>query len=158
MTDLKSKLRNKTIIATGWGSTKSLSNEKTSSDDLLKVSIDLLPNNVCSNGLKSSDAVFNDDVICAGKLEGGKDTCQGGDLINHLDNILLYINLFHFDLFSYPQDSGGPLHVKFADSPCTSHIIGLTSFGSAVCGLKNSFGVYVNVANYLDWIESIVWP
>lgn len=156
MTDLKSNVRNKTITATGWGSTKSLSNERTSSDDLLKVSIDLLPNNVCTNGLKSNDVVFNDDVICAGKLEGGKDTCQGGNVINYLH---LFIKIYFISIcFSYPQDSGGPLHVKFADSPCTSHIFGLTSYGSAVCGLKNSFGVYVNVANYLDWIESIVWP
>lgn len=97
MTELKSKVRNKTIIATGWGSTESLSNEKTSSDDLLKVSIDLLPNNVCSNGLKNSNAVFNDDLICAGKPEGGKDTCQGGDFINY-EKLFLF-EPFHFNFY-----------------------------------------------------------
>lgn len=54
-------------------------------------------------------------------------------------------------------DSGGPL--QFEDTKPISHytIVGITSFGKA-CGVANSVGVYTRVAQYIDWIEDIVWP
>jgi secreted trypsin-like serine protease len=45
--------------------------------------------------------------------------------------------------------------VPKADNKCVMHIIGVTSSGS-VCGSGNGF--YTPVVNYIDWIESIVWP
>lgn len=51
-------------------------------------------------------------------------------------------------------DSGGPLQV-FHNS-YTAHVVGIISFGIG-CGTEYP-GVYTRVANYLDWIESHVWP
>uniref|UniRef100_A0A224XEI8 Putative trypsin-like serine protease n=1 Tax=Panstrongylus lignarius TaxID=156445 RepID=A0A224XEI8_9HEMI len=69
-------------------------------------------------------------MICAGEKEGGKDACSG--------------------------DSGGPLVIQL-EKHCLKTQIGITSFGRD-CGLPNTPGVYTRVANYIPWIESIVWP
>ena len=53
--------------------------------------------------------------------------------------------------------SGGPLQVPHADACCAFDIVGVTSYGSLVCG-SGAPGVYTKVSKYLDWIESIVWP
>ncbi|XP_070500853.1 serine protease snake-like [Chironomus tepperi] len=39
---------------------------------------------------------------------------------------------------------------------CMYNIIGITSFGK-FCGFANSYGVYTNVASFMDFIEKIVW-
>ena len=67
------------VIATGWGRTESSENQN--SDDLLKVSLDLLDNNRCSQffGQRDDDIVINQNQLCAGVVIGGGDTCQGGD-------------------------------------------------------------------------------
>ena len=41
---------------------------------------------------------------------------------------------------------------------CMFTVIGVTSFGFSNCGRIGVPGVYANTYNYLDWIESIVWP
>lgn len=65
-----------TAIATGWGYTQyagSISNE------LMKVQLDLLDNNVCSKSFEDDgNIVISKKQICAGVLAGGRDTCQGG--------------------------------------------------------------------------------
>mmetsp|Transcript_36345 Transcript_36345/g.60222 ORF Transcript_36345/g.60222 Transcript_36345/m.60222 type:complete len:451 (-) Transcript_36345:167-1519(-) len=68
---------------------------------------------------------FNQEQqICAGYIEGGKDSCAG--------------------------DSGGPLLVR-GSSYATQ--IGVTSFGFG-CALENNPAVYVRVEKYLSWIFS----
>lgn len=63
-------------IATGWGSTE---NYGSTSDELLKVQLDLLDNNLCVEAFEDDDdVVIDEDQICAGLLSGGRDTCQGG--------------------------------------------------------------------------------
>lgn len=52
-------------------------------------------------------------------------------------------------------DSGGPLQIIVKPS-YMNYIVGVTSFGYS-CG-SGIPGVYARVANYIDWIESIVWP
>lgn len=52
-------------------------------------------------------------------------------------------------------DSGGPLQIIERPSNM-NYIVGVTSFGYS-CG-SGIPGVYARVANYLDWIENIVWP
>lgn len=67
-------------------------------------------------------------MLCAGKPAGGQDTCQG--------------------------DSGGPLiHVE--SSTKTPVLIGVTSFGEG-CARAGGLGVYVDVVNYLDWINEVL--
>lgn len=59
-------------------------------------------------------------------------------------------------------DSGGPLQIDKRNSKgeytCQMFVIGVTSAGSAACGLKNSYGVYTKVSKFIDWIEQNVWP
>ena len=42
--------------------------------------------------------------------------------------------------------------------PCMLTVIGITSVGFGRCGKIGVPTVYANIYNYLDWIESIVWP
>lgn len=103
------------------------------SDDLLKVSLDLIDQVACRAMYAPSKRLrqgLNDDQFCAGVLSGGQDTCQG--------------------------DSGGPLQVVTPKNQCIFHIVGVTSFGRA-CAARNTAGVYTRVSAYLDWLEPIVW-
>ncbi|XP_018562471.1 venom protease-like [Anoplophora glabripennis] len=51
-------------------------------------------------------------------------------------------------------DSGGPLQIEIHDGVYS--VVGIVSYGS-YCGGKIP-GVYTKVSEYIDWIESIVWP
>ncbi|XP_031619139.1 serine protease persephone-like [Contarinia nasturtii] len=71
-----------------------------------------------------------DGQYCAYNPEGIRDACHG--------------------------DSGGPLQY-FNGVSSVAKIVGVVSFG-IVCGGTTLPGIYTRVANYLDWIEPIVWP
>uniref|UniRef100_A0A8D8U4E2 Serine protease snake n=1 Tax=Cacopsylla melanoneura TaxID=428564 RepID=A0A8D8U4E2_9HEMI len=124
------------VVATGWGN---LGFADAPSDVLQKVQLDIIPGQQCKD-LLGTDATIPRGIqsqgqVCAGVLEGGRDTCSG--------------------------DSGGPLQVNNTRTfrpgySCGMEIIGITSFGK-FCAEKNSPGVYTRVANYIPWIESVVW-
>ena len=97
---------------TGWGTT---SEEGTPSSDLMTTSINLLPDESCR--AQYGDEYRPPGMICAGVLEGGRDTCQG--------------------------DSGGPCAVK---TPSGFIQVGITSFGRG-CARKNIPGVYTRVSH-----------
>jgi len=68
---------------------------------------------------------LSQNMICAGPLEGGKDSCQG--------------------------DSGGPLVCKQGGLWWQ---YGIVSFGVAdQCASPNSPGVYSNVVGFMSWIQ-----
>ncbi|KAJ6640320.1 Serine protease snake [Pseudolycoriella hygida] len=118
-------------IATGWGQLEFAGDR---SDELRKVSLNIIDNSQCQQLYEKSKKLKDGIVstqLCAGYLEGGRDTCQG--------------------------DSGGPIQVITPRNQCIFHIIGITSFGKG-CAAVNAAGVYTRVSSYLDWIESIVWP
>lgn len=52
-------------------------------------------------------------------------------------------------------DSGGPLQI-FTNQSEISTVLGIVSFGIH-CGTALP-AIYTRVANYIDWIESHVWP
>uniref|UniRef100_A0A673K4I5 Transmembrane protease serine 9-like n=1 Tax=Sinocyclocheilus rhinocerous TaxID=307959 RepID=A0A673K4I5_9TELE len=68
-------------------------------------------------------STITDNMLCAGPLDGGKDSCQG--------------------------DSGGPLVSKQGSVWVQS---GVVSFGNG-CALANLPGVYARVSKYQNWIN-----
>ncbi|XP_049803822.1 serine protease snake-like isoform X1 [Schistocerca nitens] len=74
----------------------------------------------------------NGSMICAAEKDGGRDSCSG--------------------------DSGGPLQVRLDKPHCQFSVAGLTSWGLVPCGLPGQPSMYTSIAEYLPWIESIVWP
>ncbi|CAG9828621.1 unnamed protein product [Diabrotica balteata] len=118
-------------IATGWGKTDFAGD---SSDTLLKVTLDIYDNQKCMKTFPPNDKELprgiESTMLCAGRLEGGKDTCYG--------------------------DSGGPLVVTKKGNMCQFFLVGVTSFGK-LCGQKNTPAIYTRVSEYIPWIERIVW-
>ncbi|XP_037049377.1 serine protease snake-like [Bradysia coprophila] len=118
-------------VATGWGQVEFAGDR---SDDLRKVSLNIIDYTDCRQLYETSKKLRRGIVksqLCAGHLQGGKDTCHG--------------------------DSGGPVQIITPKNQCVFHIIGITSFGKA-CAAVNTAAVYTRVSSYVDWIESVVWP
>lgn len=118
--------------ATGWGHVEWAGD---GSNDLLKVTLDLIPQQECNSSYASTvldyklpRGIVTDWQLCAGRV--GKDTCQG--------------------------DSGGPLVIVNSDYDCMYSLIGITSTGKDCGGAAP--GIYTRVHYYVSWIESIVWP
>jgi secreted trypsin-like serine protease len=95
----------------------------------MKVTLNIYSNDECAKVMTPREKVLN-SMLCAGLLEGGKDTCQG--------------------------DSGGPLQVVLEEPYCMYSIIGVTSFGK-FCGFANSPAIYTTISSFIPWIENIVW-
>ncbi|KAJ8705438.1 hypothetical protein PYW08_012484 [Mythimna loreyi] len=55
-------------------------------------------------------------------------------------------------------DSGGPIQIKDQRIHCMYTIVGVTSVGKGSCGNSHQPAVYTRVAQFLPWIENIVWP
>ncbi|XP_063907353.1 serine protease snake-like [Zophobas morio] len=127
----KEEITAEKAIATGWGQTEF---GGTSSNDLLKVTLELTDPNACTRLYRPwrrlQNGILSESQICAGS-QLGNDTCQG--------------------------DSGGPLQIYHIhdDIKCMYDIIGVVSFGKSCYG---SPGVYTRVSYYIKWIEDIVWP
>jgi hypothetical protein len=95
------------------------------SDTLLETVVPLAAQDACARVYRGS--MIGAGQICAGFVQGGKDSCQG--------------------------DSGGPL-VTFDQSGCP-YQIGVVSRGFG-CARPNAFGVYTRVSAYADWIRGKV--
>lgn len=64
---------NKKVIATGWGLVEALTTRF--SDHLQKVELTIFDNDKCQQIYNNTS--IDDSKLCAGELEGGKDTCEG---------------------------------------------------------------------------------
>uniref|UniRef100_A0A182YN79 Peptidase S1 domain-containing protein n=1 Tax=Anopheles stephensi TaxID=30069 RepID=A0A182YN79_ANOST len=111
----------KEAIVTGWGTTDS----GELSEELQQLTVPILTNQQCR---KSGYFRFQitAKMLCAGYLEGGRDSCQG--------------------------DSGGPLQLATGDSG-QQQIVGVVSWGNE-CAQRNYPGVYARVTRFLSWIRS----
>lgn len=110
----------------GWGCTSSSLQLYPST--LQQVSVPIVSNNECNfqyNQSSCFDNPITETMVCAGYMEGGKDSCIG--------------------------DSGGPLLV-YCDG--TWNLAGLVSWGGG-CGLPGFYGVYTRVSCFHDFIDSI---
>lgn len=151
----------KSGIATGWGLTRDRGRQ---SDELLKVQLNFISNERCNGFYQRFQALKDgiiDTQICAGDDIEERDTCNGDSgkksdsnyqvFSNQPQNI--YISNEFIEILEMCI-TGGPVQVATANSACSYHLIGITSFGMG-CG--NGYGVYTRISEYLDWIESIAW-
>ncbi|PIO12072.1 hypothetical protein AB205_0118060, partial [Aquarana catesbeiana] len=119
---------NMSCWVTGWGNVASgvvLPAPKT----LQQVMTPFISRDTCDqwyheySGISSRDSIIASDQICAGYIDGQKDSCQG--------------------------DSGGPLVCKVSG---TWYQAGIVSWGSG-CAVSYRPGVYTYVPLYRAWIE-----
>uniref|UniRef100_A0A1A9UPB4 limulus clotting factor C n=1 Tax=Glossina austeni TaxID=7395 RepID=A0A1A9UPB4_GLOAU len=126
-----SHLRSKSYINTmpyvaGWGYT---SQGGATSPILKQVQLPVLDNEVCRRIYTTlmphlSAQEYDESVICAGFVVGGKDTCKG--------------------------DSGGPLMIPELYKGITRYyLIGIVSYGHG-CG--QAPGIYISTQYWMDWI------
>uniref|UniRef100_A0A8C4YSW7 Transmembrane serine protease 13 n=1 Tax=Gopherus evgoodei TaxID=1825980 RepID=A0A8C4YSW7_9SAUR len=118
----------RTCFITGFGKTSE--DEENTSPKLREAEVSLIDYKICN-----SSSVYEGDLtprmMCAGYLQGGRDSCQG--------------------------DSGGPL---VCEDDSRWYVAGVTSWGTG-CGQKNKPGVYTQVTELLSWIHSkmeVSWP
>ncbi|XP_011716052.1 serine protease 30-like isoform X1 [Macaca nemestrina] len=110
---------------TGWGSTQ----ERALASVLQEVAVPLLDSNACElmyhlgEPSLAGQRLIQDDMICAGSVQGKKDSCQG--------------------------DSGGPLVCPINDTWVQA---GIVSWGFG-CARPFRPGVYTQVLSYTDWIQ-----
>ncbi|XP_078509316.1 serine protease 27-like [Lissotriton helveticus] len=111
---------------TGWGDIQlgvDLPDPKT----LQEVQVPIIDQSVCSVlYLVGANSDIQNDMLCAGYLEGGKDSCS--------------------------RDTGGPLVCQFAGSWL---LAGIVSWGED-CALPRYPGVYTRASYYADWIAQYV--
>uniref|UniRef100_A0A6I8RK46 Peptidase S1 domain-containing protein n=1 Tax=Xenopus tropicalis TaxID=8364 RepID=A0A6I8RK46_XENTR len=116
---------------TGWGNIASNGEYLPEPNTLQELAVPLIDNQQCntllqtpsSTGQSSSFVILN-DMLCAGYIDGSKDSCQG--------------------------DSGGPL---VCTQNSRWYLVGAVSFGEG-CGQPNRPGVYTRLTTYYDWILS----
>jgi hypothetical protein len=104
----------------GWGALSEDSSEYP--EELRHVNLPIVSNEICN---ESFEFGINDNMLCAGYTEGGKDACQG--------------------------DSGGPF-VTFDQQSQIWKQIGIVSFGDG-CARPNSYGVYTRVSKFTKYIK-----
>ncbi|XP_042885239.1 trypsin eta-like [Penaeus japonicus] len=101
------------------------------SEQLLAIEVAIQAYEICLN---LYFPLLTKNMICAGLTDGGKGVCQGSPLV--MDN-----------------GRGNYVLIGIASWGLTSVLPGLLGLTSALPGLP---GVYVNVANYADWISDII--
>uniref|UniRef100_A0A671P6R5 Prostasin-like n=1 Tax=Sinocyclocheilus anshuiensis TaxID=1608454 RepID=A0A671P6R5_9TELE len=106
---------------TGWGTIYS-GVPLPSPQNLQEVDVPMVGNTKCD----CLNGGITENMMCAGQLEGGKDSCQG--------------------------DSGGPMVIRQGSTWIQA---GVVSFGQG-CALPNLPGVYARVSNYQNWITQHV--
>lgn len=135
-------LRNKHILVftTGIASTS-----------LMEVTVDIISDTVCNSRAVYNGAVTK-NMLCAGHLSGGRDSCQVSRPDAHERWVFVATSgrLFKRVRGISQGDSGGPLVCQSGD---LWYLVGITSWGQG-CGRVNKPGVYTKVSSVLPWIYS----
>ncbi|XP_025226305.1 prostasin isoform X2 [Theropithecus gelada] len=113
---------------TGWGHVAP-SVSLLAPKPLQQLEVPLISRETCNclyniNAKPEEPHFVQEDMVCAGYVEGGKDACQG--------------------------DSGGPLSCPVEG---LWYLTGIVSWGDA-CGARNRPGVYTLASSYASWIQS----
>ncbi|KAM4628344.1 transmembrane protease serine 13a [Polymixia lowei] len=116
-------LHGTSCVTSGFGTTEE--GAVRGSKDLMEVTVKIIDVRVC-NSSRVYGGTVSKNMLCAGDLNGGRDSCQG--------------------------DSGGPLVCKASDR---WYLVGITSWGAG-CGRSNRPGVYTKVTSQLPWIYSMM--
>uniref|UniRef100_A0A671YH17 Peptidase S1 domain-containing protein n=1 Tax=Sparus aurata TaxID=8175 RepID=A0A671YH17_SPAAU len=135
---------------TGWGAVQegvSLPFPET----LQEVEVPVLGNRQCNclNGV----GTVTDNMICAGVLAGGKDSCQVGCFVSFVtcwSRYRIFVKSSHISSPTPQGDSGGPMVIQQGSVWIQS---GVVSFGFG-CARPNLPGVYSRVSRYQSWINS----
>ncbi|XP_043114106.1 transmembrane protease serine 13a isoform X2 [Puntigrus tetrazona] len=109
-------------LTSGFGTTQEGSAH--ASTILMDVKVNIINTQLCNSSQVYRGAITK-NMICAGDMNGGRDSCQG--------------------------DSGGPLVCKRDDDRW--YLVGITSWGAG-CGQRQRPGVYSRVTSLLPWIYS----
>ncbi|KAH8301080.1 hypothetical protein KR018_000522 [Drosophila ironensis] len=118
--------KNVSCTVIGWG--KRRNRDAVGTSVLHKATVPIISMKLCRKVYY--DYTITKNMFCAGHKKGMIDTCAG--------------------------DSGGPLLCRDTTKP--NHpwtIFGITSFGDG-CGMRDKFGIYTRVPNYVDWVWSVV--
>ncbi len=107
----------------GWGQTKN-ADPNSASAVLRQTRLPIVSNDICNQSDAYNGNITN-KMLCAGYVQGGKDSCQG--------------------------DSGGPLLVRNQNNLWIQ--AGIVSFGDG-CAQPNKYGVYTRVSEFHDWVVS----
>lgn len=117
------------LTIAGWGGNDSAS---LMSSSLMKASVTTYERDECNSLLAKKIVRLSNDQLCALGRSELNDGLRNDTCVG---------------------DSGGPLELSIGRR---KYIVGLTSTG-IVCG--NEFpSIYTRISQFIDWIESIVWP
>lgn len=96
---------------------------------LHEAQLPLVAHKICKKAYK--ELLISGNMLCAGWKSGKSDTCAG--------------------------DSGGGLMcpTRKKTKKVTYSVQGITSFGDG-CGIRNKYGIYTAVFNYVEWINNII--
>jgi uncharacterized repeat protein (TIGR01451 family) len=115
---------NRAATVTGWGTLTS--GKPDYPDKLYQVTVPIVDQNACTFAYATNNGVITANMLCAGLLQGGKDSCQG--------------------------DSGGPLVVSGPNGKWKQ--AGIVSWGIG-CGLPGLPGIYTRLSNYAGYITDV---
>ncbi|CAN7937924.1 unnamed protein product, partial [Ixodes hexagonus] len=93
---------------------------------LQKADLPIVDHNVCRHYYSHVMEVYDDTMVCAGPMYGGRGVCQG--------------------------DSGGPLQCRRSDGRYV--LAGATSWG-VKCAGQNQPGVFAKISTQVDWIKYV---